>query len=70
MGQEVISKISFICSDMWEPYLKVIREKCSEALHILDRLGSTTAFKPICVTSRQHMPSSAVVRCLDLSTES
>ena len=37
MGQEVISKISFVCSDMWEPYLKLIREKCSEALHILDR---------------------------------
>jgi transposase len=37
MGLEVISKISFICSDMWEPYLKLIREKCSEALHILDR---------------------------------
>jgi transposase len=27
----------FVCSDIWEPYLKVIREKCSEALHILDR---------------------------------
>jgi transposase len=37
MGEEVISKIVFICSDMWEPYLKLIREKCSEALHILDR---------------------------------
>jgi transposase len=37
MGQEIISKMSFICSDMWEPYLKVIQEKCSEALHILDR---------------------------------
>ena len=37
LGQEVISKISFICSDMWEPYLKVVQEKCSEALHILDR---------------------------------
>ena len=37
MGEEVVSKIVFICSDMWEPYLKVIREKCSEALHILDR---------------------------------
>ena len=37
IGQEVFSKISFICSDMWEPYLKLIREKCSEALHILDR---------------------------------
>src|SRR5436309_8864964 len=37
MGQEVISKIAFVCSDMWEPYLKLIRDRCSEALHILDR---------------------------------
>jgi transposase len=37
MGGDITSKIVFICSDMWEPYLKVIREKCSEALHILDR---------------------------------
>jgi len=26
-----------VCSDMCGPYLKVIREKCSEILHILDR---------------------------------
>ena len=31
IGEEVTSKIVFICSDMWEPYLKVIREKCSGA---------------------------------------
>jgi transposase len=37
IGDEVAAKIVFVCSDMWEPYLKVIREKCSEALHILDR---------------------------------
>src|SRR5206468_3956572 len=37
IGEEVTSKIVFVCSDMWEPYLKVIREKCAEALHILDR---------------------------------
>jgi transposase len=37
IGDELASKIVFVCSDMWEPYLKVIREKCSEALHILDR---------------------------------
>ena len=37
IGDAVASKIAFVCSDMWEPYLKVIREKCSEALHILDR---------------------------------
>ncbi len=33
----LITKTVFVCSDMWEPYLKVIREKCSEVLHILDR---------------------------------
>ena len=37
IGEEITSRIVFICSDMWEPYLKVIRENCSEALHILDR---------------------------------
>src|SRR5262252_7725214 len=37
MGDDIISKIVFICSDMWEPYLKVIRARCSEAQHILDR---------------------------------
>ena len=37
IGDELASKLVFVCSDMWEPYLKVIREKCSEALHILDR---------------------------------
>src|SRR5213080_1870360 len=37
IGDELASRIAFVCSDMWEPYLKVIREKCSEALHILDR---------------------------------
>jgi len=42
MGEAVISKIVFICSDMWEPYLKVIREKCSEALHILDRFHTSS----------------------------
>jgi transposase len=38
IGEDITSKIMFICSDIWEPYLKVIRENCSEALHILDRL--------------------------------
>jgi transposase len=37
VGDQVASKIAFVCSDMWQPYLKVIREKCSQSLHILDR---------------------------------
>ena len=30
-------KLKFICSDMWKPYLKVIAEKATTALNILDR---------------------------------
>ena len=37
IGPELSSKIEFVCSDMWKPYLRVIREECSQALHILDR---------------------------------
>src|SRR5260370_18827389 len=37
IGDELASQIVFVCSAMWEPYLKVIPEKCSEALHILAR---------------------------------
>ncbi len=37
IGEKVASEILFVCSDMWQPYLDVIRQKCSLALHILDR---------------------------------
>jgi len=37
IGDELASQIQFVCSDMWQPYLDVIRAKCSQALHILDR---------------------------------
>ena len=36
LGDEVVS-IRYVCSDMWRPYLKVIRELLGEAVHILDR---------------------------------
>ena len=39
IGPELSSKIEFVCSDMWKPYLNVIAEKCAQALNILD-LGS------------------------------
>lgn len=37
LGKERSLQIEFVCSDMWKPYLRVIRERCSQALHILDR---------------------------------
>jgi transposase len=37
LGEKLASQIEFVCSDMWQPYPDVIRQKCSRALHILDR---------------------------------
>jgi transposase len=37
LGQERSARLRFICSDMWKPYLKVIAEKATNAINILDR---------------------------------
>jgi transposase len=37
IGKNLSEKIEFVCSDMWKPYLRVIRERCTNALNILDR---------------------------------
>lgn len=36
-GIDYKASIRFVCSDMWSAYLKVIRKKLPEAMHILDR---------------------------------
>jgi len=36
-GKERSAKLHFVCSDMWKPYLKVIKKKAINALNILDR---------------------------------
>jgi len=42
LGEEVVSGLRFVCSDMWRPYLNVIAEKAGQALHVLDRFHITT----------------------------
>lgn len=37
LGAERLKGIRFICSDMWQPYLRVIRDRLGHAVHILDR---------------------------------
>jgi transposase len=37
LGPARTAAIQFICSDMWRPYLKVIKRKAEHAVHILDR---------------------------------
>jgi transposase len=36
-GKERCTRLRFVCSDMWKPYLKVIKKKAVNALNILDR---------------------------------
>jgi transposase len=36
-GKERSAKLRFVCSDMWQPYLKVIVKKAPQAIHVLDR---------------------------------
>ena len=36
-GKEHCERLEFVCSDMWQPYIKVITKKAPNALHILDR---------------------------------
>jgi transposase len=42
LGDEVVSGLRFVCSDMWRPYLNVIAEKAGQALQVLDRFHLTT----------------------------
>lgn len=37
LAPPVAAGIQFVCSDMWKPYLKVIREKLPQAVHLVDR---------------------------------
>ena len=37
LGKERCQKLQFICSDMWQAYIKVIAKKAPQAIHILDR---------------------------------
>ena len=36
-GTERSARLRYVCSDMWQPYLKVLAKKASQALHVLDR---------------------------------
>ena len=41
MGPEVVKGLRFVCSDMWQPYLKVMAVEAGQALHVLDRFHIT-----------------------------
>jgi transposase len=36
-GEEATAKLKFVCSDMWQAYLTVVRECAGQAVHVLDR---------------------------------
>jgi transposase len=42
LGPEVIQGLRFVCSDMWKPYLQVLKAEVGHALNILDRFHITS----------------------------
>jgi transposase len=42
LGKAHAAGLQYVCSDMWKPYLKVIRKKAPGAIHILDRFHIMT----------------------------
>ena len=42
LGPEVVKGLRFVCSDMWKPYLQVIKAQVGQALHVLDRFHITS----------------------------
>lgn len=37
LGPERSGELKYVCSDMWQAYIKVLKDRASQALHILDR---------------------------------
>jgi transposase len=37
LGETFCSNLRFVCSDLWQPYLKVLAEQAGGAIHVLDR---------------------------------
>jgi len=42
LGPGVVGGLRFVCSDMWQPYLRVLAAKAGHALHVLDRFHITS----------------------------
>lgn len=36
-GKDRSARLRYVCSDMWRPYLRVLRKKAASAVHVLDR---------------------------------
>ena len=37
VGEAACSRVRYVCSDMWKPYLNVIAQRLGQAVHVLDR---------------------------------
>lgn len=43
-GKERAAELKFVCSDMWKPYLRVIKAQAGLAVHVLDRFHVMSHF--------------------------
>jgi transposase len=58
LGEERSTAIVFVASDMWKAFLRVVRERCSTAIHVLDRFHVAKLLsKAIDLVRRQEVRS-------------
>jgi len=54
LGKEKTAMLKYICTDMWKPYLKVIKKKAPHVLNILDRFHIMKKFNEAIDTIRRE----------------
>lgn len=66
MGESWCAGIEHVCSDMWKAYLKVIKERLSKAVHILDRFHIVKLLNEAVDRVRRHEASQLRKQGVDL----
>jgi hypothetical protein len=59
IGKPLSEGIQFVCSDMGKAYLRVIRERCANAVNILDRFHIVAKMKPCAPTCSRKISSNS-----------
>lgn len=52
-GKERAASLEYVCSDMWKPYLKIIAQKASSAINVLDRFHIMSHFSSMLRNHRE-----------------
>jgi transposase len=62
LGKRRSALLKYVCSDMWQPYLKVIAERAAQAVHVLDRYHIVAKLSKAMSPTRPGLSKSEAIR--------